>query len=129
MCPIVDPSDFTHPYTRPGTYLYSESGAKYLGDADADTYADEHAPALIGTDAGSELDAYAAAHSDAFADGIYTFAFTVDRDRDSRVPTDPYRRTPAHALPYDEQYDRERLSFIALFGYPGARHARGDRAE
>lgn len=118
---MYDPSDFTHPFPQRGTFLYSEHGA-----------APSPAP-----DTWAELERIANTRTPPHitrADALAARAVTIDGDRDTRVPTDPYRRTPAHAAPdFYTDADCEFCHTASdLYHSPRratAAHARSDRAE
>lgn len=135
---MFDPADFTKPYARPGAvFLYSDAGAAPIRRPDPEsvvgTLTPNGDPVTI-----PESGYYRLAGN---LTDTFTVSGPVDRDWDTAVPTDPYRRTPAHAAP-DEYTDR--LVFSPRYGHNDAvivtkfgripfttirRHARGDRDE
>jgi len=150
MCPIIDPST-GQPHRRPGTFLYSESGAAAIRRTDI--YTDSHS--FVDTDDNPIPDRVALTGPNGpytlpivgtltpngdpvtipesgrytftgnFGDGI-TVSGPVPGHRDTGLADEqPYAITPGHRGTYNETYDR---LWCQLFGpgHPDARHARRD---
>lgn len=106
---MFDPADFTHPYTRTGTFLINTTGV-----ADPHT----HVAAAVAR-AESEQHALRTAALDAGRAVARTITDALDRDRDSRVPSD----LDADTHPAGAHADRNRP-----YDAP-ARRPRSDRVE
>jgi hypothetical protein len=139
---MYDPSDFTHPYARPGTFLYSERGAVPVPNSDAISRADaalsESRTHFNPTDGFPvtrpvvDTDTIFGALrtlADTFDDGTPAFTNTLAGDRYAGVPAVEYARTPGrHASEYTQHARTFDRIWVTLFGTSAGhpRHARRD---